>query len=246
MAQEVNFESMKIETGPRINKFNFSEQEKSVRKRIFFNPKVWKEQTHFKEGFGYFICLASTGKCPGCESGQAAGIKTQTRYGQHVVVYITDPSGRPKTPFGYDIQALIKTEKSYAKIYGLYEQYKADMFKHDFVVSCDNTQYQNLSFNIDLTCLWMQQANKKEIMEDIKKQVADFDLSKIIAPDISLDTMQNLVDGKIPNRYATKNTPAAGDPAMEFPPSGSAPFAQTLVKPSATANDLELLEQLSK
>lgn len=117
MAQEVNFKDMAIETGPRINKFKFSKDEKNNTKRIFFNPKVWKDTTHFKDGYGYFKCLSSvtqpdgtvvTGRCPACET----GVKVDTRYGMHVLVYSTDSSGMLKTPFGYDIQALIKSEKS--------------------------------------------------------------------------------------------------------------------------------------
>lgn len=248
MAQEVNFDELKIETGPRINKFRFSKEEKSVTKRIFFNPKVWKDVSHFKDGYGYFKCLLSSGKCPACES----GIKQDTRYGMHVLTYMTDGSGNLKTPFSYDIQALIKSEKSFAKIYKLFQQYgQKDMFSHDFLVSCDNTDFQNLSFNIDLKCVWMQQPNKVDILADIKAKVAEFDLSKIIAPDITLETMQSLVDGKIPNRYATKNQPAgtgapAQDTSMTFPPAGSTPMATAGAKPAATSSDLDLLESLSK
>jgi hypothetical protein len=261
MAQEISFGDMAIETGPRISKFKFSKEEKNNTKRIFFNPKVWKDVAHFRDSYGYFRCLASVtqpdgtvvaGKCPACET----GVKRDTRYGMHVLVYATDTQGNLKTPFSYEIMALIKSEKSFAQIYKLYQQYEAkDLFSHDFVINCLNVDFQQLSYNIDLKCVWMLQPNKAEILADIKAKVAEFDLSKIIAPEITLETMQALVDGKIPNRFATKNQPAAATVATEpaattvgsgFGGSGGAGVAVAAAKPSATASDLDLLEQLSK
>lgn len=150
----------------------------------------------------------------------------------------------------------LRVKKVFAKIYKLYQQYEQkDLFSHDFVVTCDNVDFQNLNYNIDLKCIWMQQPNKTEILADLKAKVAEFDLSKIIAPEITLETMQALVDGKIPNRFATKNQPAAATAATEpaavsvgsgFGGGGGAGVAVAAAKPSATANDLDLLEQLSK
>ncbi len=248
MVQEVKFEEMNLSMGPRINKFKFSPDEKSSTKRIFFHPKVWKGYAHYKDGYGQFECLLEKGSCPACE----AGIRRDERYGQHVMSYFTDATGKIKTPFGYDVQALIKSSKSYEKVYALYTQYGKDFFSHDFLVSVDSVEFQTMRYNIDLKCEWMLQPNKTDILADLKAKVLEFPLDKIIAPVISLETMKLLVEGKLPNRYATKNQPVASTTGEVASASTATTATASPHVPAATAeigaskSDLDLLDELSK
>jgi hypothetical protein len=186
----------------------------------------------------------------------------------YIIVYSTDQDGRLKSPLSYDFQAMINSDKpsQYGKIYELYNQYKDEMFKKDFMVSCDNVDFHQFSYNIVLDCAWLAQPNKQAIKEDFKAKMAEFDLGKIIAPEISIETMQLLVDGKLPNRYATKNQqpaqPATGQAqvpisqVMQAPisVSGSSTFvtaqpassAPVVAAPSggATKSDLDILNEL--
>lgn len=270
MAQEIKFEELNMETGPRINKFKFLKEELRSVKRVFFLPKIYKDTAHMKDGYGYFECLSGeakkaknpSGNCPACEAGMSAGIKTYLRYGMHVLTYATNPDGNLKTPFSYDIQAFIKNEQQYKKVYALYQQYGQELFNHDFVVRCENTDFQNFTYSFDLKCVWKTQTNAKEILADIKQKTAEFNLSKIIAPEISLETMQSIISGKLPPRFATKNqsaatqTPQHEDASMAFPPAGSAPMGSAPVSAkvavaagagieSASKSDLDILNELA-
>jgi hypothetical protein len=257
MAQEVNWNDALGNQGPRIPKFHFMKEQKNYKKKIFFLPRLLKDDTHNKEGYGAFRCLRSVGKrCPACE----AGWFVNPRFGLFIVEYATTPEGVLKSPFSYEVLAMIKSDKpsQYGRINDLHLQYGTEMFKHDFLVSCESTEYHMFNYNIELDCAWLKQPNKDAIKEDFKAKMAEYDLSKIIAPEISEQTMQLLIEGKIPNRYKTKNQktaeqqggqsqqgeqPAQGQTqatlaqAMEFPPKGSAPFVPPVVpaQPATTA-----------
>jgi hypothetical protein len=269
MVQEVKWDDAMVEDGPRIPKFKFSKEEKNYKKRIFFLPRLLKDDVHTKEGYGVFKCLASSGRCPACE----AGLRASPRFGLFVVVYATTPEGVLKTPFGYDVLVMVKSDKpsQYGRINDLHKQYGNEMFKHDFVVSAENTEYHMFNYNIDLDCAWLKQPNKDAIKEDFKAKMAEFDanLGKIIAPEITEKTMELLMAGKIPNRYTTKNqkVPAGDQPAQgqtsQTQTQATLPLAAstatvpvTSVQPSvstppkaneggATKSDLDILNELS-
>jgi hypothetical protein len=267
MVQEVKWGEAMTDDGPRIPKFKFSKEEKNYKKRIFFLPRLLKDDVHTKEGYGVFKCLASTGRCPACE----AGLRASPRFGLFTVVYATTPEGVLKTPFGYDVVVMVKSDKpsQYGRINDLHKQYGNEMFKHDFLVSAENTEFHMFNYNIDLDCAWLKQPNKDAIKEDFKAKMAAFDsiLGKIIAPEITEKTMELLMAGKIPNRYTTKNqkaTEQAAQPpaaqgnvaqAMQPPPVqtvipaavASAPAQAATAAPSggATKSDLDILNELS-
>jgi hypothetical protein len=212
MAQETSFGDDSA-VGPRFERFKFAEDEINKKKRIvFIDKKVLKDRVHYKDGYGYMRCLQPEG-CPACMN----GMNGNDRFGTVVLEYYTDMDGNVSKPFGYSVKAFVfgngKGNGTYSLLHGFYKALGDKMYSRDFIVSCSNPKYQTLTFIPLETChlLDMAKSNPEgfaEVKADYRQKMSDMDILRVIAPSVTADIMQQVVEGKIVRR-STKNQPAA-------------------------------------
>jgi hypothetical protein len=108
---------------------------------VYSDPKamfVGVKMHYFKQGESgrYFIC--KKGMC--CEKCGPA----KYRVGSALVKYATDRNGVIKQPFSYEILPWIFGEQTYIKLKTINSEFP--LASHDIKVSCENNDFQNLSF----------------------------------------------------------------------------------------------------
>jgi hypothetical protein len=214
MGKEVSFGDESLVT-KIVPKFRFLQGEKSVKKRILFiSQKLIKETVHVIEHNGFLKCLADEGgECPAC----AAGNFKKARYATHVLEYATDANGKPMAPFSASVKAFAFAKGTAEKLQNLHQNMGENFQKLDVVVACENPEFQLINFTPDVSgkgSFYSQQpdAFRNEFREQIKKQVADIDLSEVIARVVSPDTMTDMLSGKI-KTFTPKTAPVTATPA---------------------------------
>jgi len=253
MSLETSFGDDKA-VGVRFERFKFSDDEQHRKKRIvFISKKVLKEAVHYQEGYGYMRCLASSGEpCPACNK----GMRPTDRFGTVVLEYYTDIDGVISKPFGYTVKAFVfgngKGNGTFSILHGIHKTIGDMMYQQDFVVSCLNPKFQTLSFLPTGDCGLKKLAASNptdfaEIKADYTKKVEEMDILRVIAPLVSAETMQKIVDGEITRNNAPKN----GDskPTTSTPSSAtatSAPASQATVSTPASASPTQKDEEAKK
>lgn len=222
MAMETNFGD-DSSLGPRFERFKFAEAEQTKKKRIVFIDKVLlRDQVHYKDGYGYMRCLQPD-NCPACN----AGMSSSTRYGTKVLEYYTDLDGNVSKPFGYTVKAFVfgngKGQGTFSVLNGIYKQLGDRMYARDFIVSCANPKFQQMTFLPLETCYLADIKRDRpndfaEVKADYVQKMADMDILKVVAPVVTAEIMQKVVNGEIVRR-STKNPQAEG----ATPPTSAAP-----------------------
>ncbi|VVB50698.1 Uncharacterised protein [uncultured archaeon] len=243
MATETNFGD-DSSLGPRFERFKFGEDEQNKKKRIVFIDKtLLRDRVHYKDGYGYMRCLQPD-HCPAC----AAGMSSSDRYGTKVLEYYTDLDGNVSKPFGYTVKAFVfgngKGNGTFCVLNGIFKQLGEKMYVRDFIVSCSNPKFQQMTFLPLESCFLaeMKQARPNDFAEvkaDYVKKMSDMDILKVVAPVVTVEIMQKVVDGEIVRR-STKNPQqaAAGAAAQPAPATGQTSFgsgAPTAAPAVATA-----------
>jgi hypothetical protein len=256
MGKEVTFNDESL-IQKIIPKFRFLAGEKSVKKRILFiTPKLIKDTIHVIENNGFIKCLADEGgDCPACNAGNFK----KARYATHILEYVTDPNGKPSTPFSYAIKAFAFAKGTAEKLQNLNQNMGEQFQKLDVIVACENPEYQLINFTAVLdpkgsTFSQQPEEVKAKLREDIKKQISDIDLGEVIARVVSPETMTDMLSGKIktftpkPNPAAATTTAAA--PAQTSAAAAAAPLAEKVAAPAASATPAQqdasaMMEELS-
>jgi len=249
--------------GPRYERFKFKDDEQNKRKRIaFISKKVLKENVHYFDNWGYSICLQSVGhECPACNK----GMRTTHRFATVVLEYYTDMDGAVSKPFGYTVKAFVfgngKGNGTFSILHGVHKTLGDKMYSQDCVVSCMNPKYQALSFlpTGDCALLELAKVNKAafdEIKADYTKKMEEMDLMRVLAPSVTAEVMQQVIDGKIVRRSAKNQatnetadssavtTTSVASPASA-PPKASVPAAtQPVVQtPAVSATEAGKVEE---
>lgn len=214
MSLETSFSDDKA-VGVRFERFKFGDDEQHKKKRIvFIDRKVLKEAVHYQDGYGYMRCLSSSGEsCPACNK----GMRPTDRFGTKILEYYTDMDGVISKPFGYTVKAFVfgngKGNGTFSQLHGIHKTIGDNMYKQDFVVSCTNPKFQSLQFlpTGDCGLIKLAQTNPNdfaEIQADYKKKMEEMDILRVVAPQVSADIMQKVVDGEITRK--TQGKPADG------------------------------------
>ncbi len=191
-------------------KFKYNTGEKSFKKRVLFiTEKLVKETIHNIPDNGFLKCLAEDGPCPACE----AGNYKKARYGTHILQYATDQNGSVLNPFSFQVLAFAFAKGTAEKLQTLHAGMGDQFSKLDVLVSCENTEFQQLSFMPMMDSkgsAFSQQpeALKIQMREDIKKQVAAIDLKDVISRVVTPEVMADMLSGKI-KTFVSKPNPAA-------------------------------------
>jgi len=174
---------------------------------------VLKDRVHYKDGYGYMRCLQPE-NCPAC----AAGMTSNERFGTKVLEYYTNMDGDVSKPFGYTVKAFVfgngKGNGTYSILRSFYKSFGDKMYVRDFLVSCSNPKFQTLTFIPQDTCALKDlKVAKPEAFEEVKadyqKKVSEMDILKVVAPAVTADIMQKVVNGEIVRR-STKNAAPQG------------------------------------
>lgn len=223
--------------GIRFERFKFTEEDQGRKKRIvFIDKKVLKESVHYQDGYGYMRCLAPE-PCPAC----LKGMRPNDRFGTVILEYYTDMEGNVSKPFGYAVKAFVfgngKGNGTFSILHGIHKVIGEKMYSQDFVVSCMNPKYQTLNFLPTGAChlLDLAKTNAQAFQEakaDYHQKMEEMDILKVVAPYVTADIMQQVVDGKIVRRSTKNVTPAPaqgapvqGAPAQSNPTQGVPPVS---------------------
>jgi hypothetical protein len=234
----------------RYERFKFAPEESNVYKRIvFISQKVLKDSVHYFElpiegmsnSKGYKKCLSSTGHCPAC----SAGIVPADRYATHILEYYTNSRGEVSKPFGYSVKAFVmgngqKGQGTFRTLSNIKMTIGDSFFSQDILVNCTNPKYQTMAFLPTGTCALLElgKANPEafaEVKADYNKKIGEMDLKRIVAPEISEEAMQVLVDNwkKVTSGKGSVVV-VPGAPSVTAPTQTSFAVTATTVAPTAT------------
>lgn len=233
MSLETSFSDDKA-VGVRFERFKFSDDEQQKKKRIvFISKKVLKEAVHYQDGYGYMRCLASSGEsCPACNK----GMRPNDRFGTIVLEYYTDMDGVISKPFGYTVKAFVfgngKGNGTFSILHGIHKTIGDNMYQQDFVVSCLNPKFQTLSFLPTGNCGLKTLASTNptdfaEIKADYTRKIEEMDILRVVAPMVSAEIMQKVVDGEITRKTQQGAGAPAATPATHTATASPAPAPST-------------------
>lgn len=130
----------------------------------------------------YFLC--KKGLC--CDKCGPA----RYRVGGVIVKYGTDRNGTVKQPFSYEILPWIFGEQTFIKLRTVNSEFP--LASHDIKISCENDDYQHLSFAPCNESIWIAKEDlKKKILEDAKPMWEY--VKKSIASDLSVEEIKDLL-----------------------------------------------------
>ena len=131
----------------------------------------------------YFLCKG--GLC--CDKCGPA----KWRVGAVIVKYVTDRNGAIKKPFqGYEILPWVFGEQTYIKLKTVNSEFP--LASHDIKISCENDDYQHLSFAPCNESVWLAKEElKAKILEEAKPKWDN--VKKSIASDLSVEEIKDLL-----------------------------------------------------
>jgi hypothetical protein len=130
----------------------------------------------------YFLC--KKGLC--CEKCGPA----KWRVGSVIVKYATDRNGAIKQPFGYELMPWVFGEQTYVKLKTVNSEFP--LASHDLKISCENDDYQHLSFAPCNESIWLAKDElKRKILEDARPIWES--VKKSIASDLSIEEIKDLL-----------------------------------------------------
>lgn len=174
--EEIGFDDETI-TGDRAPKYS---GKKGYVDRIgFIFPKGNKVvKTHFHTK--HVICKG--GLC--CEKMKPA----EKRIGNIIIKYGTDKQGKVKSPFTYELQTWVFSEKKYAQLRTVNSEQSLE--DHDLLVTCTEEKYQNLNITACKEVLWKKNDKlKAHILAEAEKLRAKI----YLGAELNTDQMKELL-----------------------------------------------------
>ena len=130
----------------------------------------------------YFLC--KKGLC--CDKCGPA----KWRVGAVIIKYATDRNGTIKQPFGYEIMPWVFGEQTYIKLKTVNSEFP--LASHDIKISCENDDYQHLSFAPCNESIWLAKEELKKKILDEAKPMWEY-VKKSIASDLSIEEIKDLL-----------------------------------------------------
>jgi len=176
MIEEIGFDDESVE----VFEPEFYKGRKGYKDRVAFPlirkgndgqlvPFTLKARTHYKDGFGTFLCRSTAENKEICC--KTLG-DSKLRFGTIIVQYATEKSGAPKKPLSYELKFWYFSDKKFDKLRSLHREFS--LAERDIMISCDNEDYQHLDFTPCKDCIFrLKEELQKKIVDQAEKMKDD-------------------------------------------------------------------------